>query len=95
MQGTPWALGCEALILNLWREVKAAPSATRESPVTPEQFTDMLIRIHARMAGHTIDARALPVWQGFMALLAAVTPYECGIGPMPSEGNSPYVVEKP
>jgi hypothetical protein len=70
-------------------------SATRESPVTPEQFTDLLERIAVRMGGHTIPVIHGPAWHNFMGLLRQVKPYECGIGPMPSEGNSPYVGEKP
>jgi hypothetical protein len=69
-------------------------SATQESPVTPEQFTDLLKRIAVRMGGHTIPVIHGPAWHNFMGLLRQVKPYECGIGPMPSEGNSSYVGEK-
>jgi hypothetical protein len=31
MQGTPWALGCEALILNLWREARLTRSERGEN----------------------------------------------------------------
>lgn len=31
MQGTPWALGCEALILHLWREARLARSERGDS----------------------------------------------------------------
>jgi hypothetical protein len=76
------------------RMLNEAPSATQESPVTPEQFTDLLKRIAVRMGGHTIPVIHGPAWHNFMGLLRQVKPYECGIGPMPSEGNSSYVGEK-
>lgn len=62
----------------------AAPSAT----VTPEQFNDVLKRIVSRMNGHTVSHADLPAFRSFMGLLNRTTPYSCGIGPMPREGNS-------